>query len=90
MSRHREADLSKLKLRSIAERATRVDVGAFARPGDPAHARALLDELPRFLGANVLREAAAAVLASHRAAGRWSCCWARTSSRSASRRTWSR
>ena len=69
MSRHAEADLSKLTLRSIRERATRVEVSAFGRPGDAAAAAALLDELPRFLGANVLREAVAAVLASH-AAGR--------------------
>jgi len=67
VSRHEEADLSRLTLRSIKERATRVDVNAFARPGDPAAARAVLDELPRFLGANVLREAADAVLASHAA-----------------------
>jgi hypothetical protein len=38
VSRHEEADLSKLTLRSIKERATRVDVAAFARPGDPAAA----------------------------------------------------
>jgi len=67
VSRHQEADLSKLTLRSIQSRATRVDVAAFARPGDPATARALLDELPRFLGANALREAVDAVLASHAA-----------------------
>jgi hypothetical protein len=67
VSRHGEADLSKLTLRSIQSRATRVDVKAFARPGDPQAARTVIDELPRFLGANVLREVVDAVLASHAA-----------------------
>ena len=67
MPRFREADLSKLTLRSIEERATRVDVSAFAEPGDPGATRAVVDELPRFLGANVLREVVDAVLGSHAA-----------------------
>jgi hypothetical protein len=66
-SRFPEADLSRLKLGSVHARAARVAVDAFATPGDPANARALLDELPGFLGANALRAAVDAVLASHRA-----------------------
>jgi len=69
MSRHEEADFSKLTLRSIKARATRVGVGAFAKPGDPAAARAMIDQLPQFLGANVLRDVVDAVVRSH-AAGR--------------------
>src|SRR5262245_40567543 len=67
MSRFGEADLSKLTITSIYQRATRVEVTEFAKPGDPAHARALLDELPRFLGANVLREVVDAVVRSYQA-----------------------
>ena len=67
MSRHPEADLAKLTLRSIHDRKARVDVSAFAAPGDPAPARAVVDALPGFLGANVLRDVVDAVLASHRA-----------------------
>jgi hypothetical protein len=69
MSRFEEADLSKLTLRPIAERATRVEVGAFARPGDASVAGAMIEQMPSFLGANVLREVVDAVVGSH-AAGR--------------------
>src|SRR5689334_9131006 len=67
MSRFSEADLTKLTLRSVHERPARVQVDAFARPGDPADTKRLLAELPGFLGANVLRDVVAAVLRSHRA-----------------------
>jgi hypothetical protein len=69
MSRFEEADLSKLTLRPIAERATRVEVGAFARPGDASVAGAMIEQMPSFLGANVLREVVDAVVGAH-AAGR--------------------
>ena len=42
MSRFQEADLSKLTLRSIKDRATRVEVAAFATPGNPVAARDLI------------------------------------------------
>ena len=56
MGRYREADLSLLTVGTIADRPTRVRVEDFARPLEPAAARALLDSLPRQLAADVLRD----------------------------------
>ena len=67
MSRHREADLSRLKVDSVHERPTRVRVEDFARPLDPAAARAVLDALPDQLAAVALREVVARVVAARRA-----------------------
>lgn len=67
MGRHREADLSRLRVGSVAERPTRVRVEDFARPLDPHAAAAVLRSLPDQLGARDLREAVARVAAAHRA-----------------------
>jgi hypothetical protein len=69
MGRFREADLSRLSVGSVADRPTRVSVEDFARPLEPAAARALIDALPRQLAAQALREVVSRVLAAH-AAGR--------------------
>ncbi len=67
MSRYREADLSRLTVSSVAERPTRVRVEEFARPLDPAAARAVIASLPDQLAARALREVIARVAAAHRA-----------------------
>jgi hypothetical protein len=66
MGRHPEADLSRLTVGSVASRPTRVRVEEFARPLEPAAARALIASLPDQLAARALREAVARVAASHR------------------------
>uniref|UniRef100_A0A832MK33 Deoxyhypusine synthase n=1 Tax=Eiseniibacteriota bacterium TaxID=2212470 RepID=A0A832MK33_UNCEI len=67
MGRYREADLSKLRVGSVADRPTRVRVEDFARPLDPAAARAVLAALPDQLAARALREVVARVVAARRA-----------------------
>jgi len=63
-----EADLSRLKLLSVKDRAARVTVEDFAHPpADPAAAAAVIAGLPDVLAGRVLRQVIAAVLASHRA-----------------------
>lgn len=69
MSRYPEADLSRLRVGSVSERPTRVDVKDFARPLAPEVARALIDALPRQLAGLALREAVDRTSAAH-AAGR--------------------
>lgn len=69
MSRYPEADLSRLRVGSAADRPTRVAVADFARPLDPAQAAAVVEALPRQLAGLALREAVARTAASH-AAGR--------------------
>jgi hypothetical protein len=66
MGRHPEADLSRLAVGPVAERPTRVRVEDFARPLDPAAARAVLAALPDQLAAVALREAVARVAESWR------------------------
>lgn len=66
MSRHPEADLSRLAIGSVAERPTKVRIEDFARPLDPSAARAVLDALPRQLAAEALREAVERVAEAHR------------------------
>jgi hypothetical protein len=66
MGRYPEADLSRLAVGSAAARPTRVRVEEFARPLDPAAARAVLDSLPDQLAARALREAVARVTESWR------------------------
>ena len=61
MGRYREADLSRLAVGSVADRPTRVRVEEFARPLDPAAARAVIASLPDQLGARALREVIARV-----------------------------
>ena len=65
MGRYREADLTKLAVGSVAERPTRVRVEDFARPLDPAAARAVIASLPDQLGARALREVIARVARAH-------------------------
>jgi hypothetical protein len=65
-SRYREADLSKLSITSVEARATKVSVAEFARPLDPAAARAVLESLPDQLAARALREVVARTAAAHR------------------------
>ena len=59
MGRYREADLSLLKVGPVLERPTKVSVEDFARPLDPAAARAVLETLPRQLAGEALREVVA-------------------------------
>ena len=66
MSRYREADLSRLTNASVDDRPTRVSVADFARPLDPAAARAVLVSLPDQLAARALREVVARVAAARR------------------------
>jgi len=66
MGRYPEADLSRLAVGSVRDRPTRVRIDEFARPLDPAAARALLDTLPRQLAAETLREVVARVGAARR------------------------
>jgi hypothetical protein len=67
MTRYREADLSRLAVGSVADRPTRVRVEEFARPLDPAAARAVLDALPDQLAGRALRELVEVTAAAHRA-----------------------
>jgi hypothetical protein len=67
MGRYPEADLARLTVGSIAARPARVKVEEFARPLDPAAARAVLNALPDQLAAVALREVVARVVASRRA-----------------------
>jgi hypothetical protein len=57
MSRFPEADLSGLRVGSVADRPTRVSVEDFARPLEPAVAAKMLASLPDQLAARTLREA---------------------------------
>lgn len=66
MTRYREADLGRLSISSVEARATRVTVADFARPLEPAAARALLASLPDQLGARALREVVARTVAARR------------------------
>lgn len=66
MGRFREADLSRLNVGAIADRATRVVVEDFAGPLAPAAAAALIDSMPRQLAAVALREVVDRILAAHR------------------------
>ena len=66
MSRYREADFSRLATGSVDERPTRVRIEDFARPLEPAAARAVVASLPNQLAASALREVIAAVVAAHR------------------------
>ncbi len=66
MSRYREADLSRLTNASVADRPTRVSVADFARPLDPAAARAVIASLPDQLAARALREVVARIALARR------------------------
>ena len=67
MGRFREADLSRLDVGSVADRPTKVTVADFARPLDPAAARAVIESLPRQHAAQSLREVIDRTVAAHRA-----------------------
>ncbi len=68
MSRHPEADLSRLTLHSVHDRAARVTVEQFAQPPrDPRAAAAFIEGLPDVLAARALRGIVDAVVNSHRA-----------------------
>ena len=67
MSRHREADLTKLTTLSATDRPTKVSVADFARPLDPEAARAVIASLPNQLAATAFREVVARTVAAHRA-----------------------
>lgn len=67
MPRYREADLSKLTISSIHDRPTKVTVADFAKPLDPAAARAVLESLPDQLAARALRELVSRTAAASRA-----------------------
>jgi hypothetical protein len=67
MSRFREADLSRLTVGSVADRATRVRVEDFARSLNPDAARQVMDALPDQLAALALREAVERTAAAHEA-----------------------
>jgi len=67
MTRYREADFSRLTVGSVRDRETRVRVEEFARPLDPAAARAVIASLPDQLAARALRDVIARVVAAHRA-----------------------
>lgn len=67
MGRYREADLSKLKRLSAADRPTKVSVSEFARPLEPAAAATLLRSLPDQLAARTLREVISRTAAAHHA-----------------------
>jgi hypothetical protein len=66
MGRYPEADLSRLAVGSVASRPTKVRVEDFARPLEPAAARAVIDSLPDQLAARALREVIARVVRAHR------------------------
>jgi hypothetical protein len=65
MGRYPEADLSRLKRLSAADRPTKVSVSEFARPLEPAAASALLRSLPDQLAANTLRTVIARTVEAH-------------------------
>jgi hypothetical protein len=68
MTRHPEADLSRLRLISVKDRATRVSAAQFGRLlDDPGDAERLIDSLPDVLAGRVLRQCVDAIVASHRA-----------------------
>ncbi len=67
MSRYREADLGRLAYGSVEARPTRVRVEDFARPLEPAAARALIASMPDQLAAVALRDVVARTVAAHRA-----------------------
>ena len=68
MSRHPEADLSRLTLRSVQDRPARATIEQFAQPpADPRAVQAFLDGLPDILAARVLTDIVDAVVGSHRA-----------------------
>jgi hypothetical protein len=67
VGRFPEADLSRLAVGSVARRPTKVSVGDFASPLDPAAARALIDALPRQLAGLALRDAVDRTAAAVRA-----------------------
>ncbi len=67
MGRYREADLSKLTVGSVTQRATRVSVADFAHAPDAEAAARLLSSLPDQLAARALREVVARVAAAVRA-----------------------
>lgn len=67
MSRYREADLGRLTVGSVEDRPTRVNVTEFARPMDPAVARAALDAMPDQLASRALRELVQRTAAARRA-----------------------
>jgi hypothetical protein len=69
VSRFPEVDLTRLAQGHVADRPTRVRVEDFARPLDPAAARAVLDALPDQLAAVALRDVVARIARAH-AAGR--------------------
>jgi hypothetical protein len=66
MGRYREADLSGLRVGSVSARPTKVSVEDFARPLDPAAARAVMESLPRQLAGEALREVVARTALAHR------------------------
>jgi hypothetical protein len=66
MSRYREADLTRLRVGSVAARSTRVRVEEFAKPLDPAAARAVIAALPDQLAARALREVIERIAIAHR------------------------
>jgi len=66
MGRYKEADLTRLKRLSAADRPTKVSVAEFARPLEPAAAAALLASLPDQLAARTLREVIARTVAAHK------------------------
>ncbi len=67
MSRYREADLGRLTVGSVEDRPTRVNVTEFARPMDPAVARAALEAMPDQLASRALRELVQRTAAARRA-----------------------
>ena len=66
MGRFPEADLSRLRVGSVADRPTRVGIADLARPLDPVAATAVIASLPRQLGAEALREAIERTARAHR------------------------
>lgn len=66
MSRYPEADLSRLRVGSVADRPTRVRVEDYARPVPARAARDLIAALPDQLAARSLRELVARVAQAHR------------------------
>jgi hypothetical protein len=70
VTRYREADLSRLQLVSVKDRATRVTIAQFGRLlDDPNDALRLLESLPDILAGRAARACVEAIVASH-AAGR--------------------
>ncbi len=65
MSRHPEADLSRLTRLSVDARPTKVSVDQLARPLAPEAAAALLASLPDLLAARALKDVVARTVAAH-------------------------